>query len=251
MDATAEELESLRARAYGPEADIHDDPAAMQRLHELEQWSRQASSVDEGAAESPPLDDAAAMGSTDDTVIDDGGGAASDSPVDEAKEPSHSRVSKRVQVVWALSLVLVAAIAATVTSALVAVVPVTTATGARQIATLLPQEDYEWPEVFFGADADGLAFEYLGMRVLGSNLGYFTTGSGECLTVFDETKLDEENGSFDGQMYSGCAAGTFPATVQFVVDDSLPEELRAEFAPGTALQFVLDGDRVGVFTAPD
>ena len=38
MDAaTRAELEALRRRAYGPEADIHDDPVALARLQELEE----------------------------------------------------------------------------------------------------------------------------------------------------------------------------------------------------------------------
>ena len=33
----ADELRMLRARAYGPDADIHDDAAALDRLRELEE----------------------------------------------------------------------------------------------------------------------------------------------------------------------------------------------------------------------
>lgn len=39
-DPSSDELRTLRARAYGPDADIHDDPAALARLHELEERAR-------------------------------------------------------------------------------------------------------------------------------------------------------------------------------------------------------------------
>jgi len=43
MDAAARaELEALRRRAFGPDADIHDDPAALERLIELEDLARPA-----------------------------------------------------------------------------------------------------------------------------------------------------------------------------------------------------------------
>jgi hypothetical protein len=39
-DDPGAELRALRERAYGPDADIHDDPVAMQRLRELEDGER-------------------------------------------------------------------------------------------------------------------------------------------------------------------------------------------------------------------
>ncbi|WP_251454564.1 hypothetical protein [Microbacterium sp. Marseille-Q6648] len=39
-DSGVDELRMLRARAYGPNADIHDDEAALARLHELEDEAR-------------------------------------------------------------------------------------------------------------------------------------------------------------------------------------------------------------------
>ena len=35
-DVSSEELQALRHRAYGPDADIHEDPVALERLRELE-----------------------------------------------------------------------------------------------------------------------------------------------------------------------------------------------------------------------
>jgi hypothetical protein len=50
----ARELAELRRRAYGPDADIGDDPAAAKRLHELEEGRRATSE-----AVSPPADEGA------------------------------------------------------------------------------------------------------------------------------------------------------------------------------------------------
>ena len=44
-DLPQDELRALRARAYGPDADIQDDPVAMARLHELEAAARAAAPV--------------------------------------------------------------------------------------------------------------------------------------------------------------------------------------------------------------
>lgn len=48
------ELADLRRRAYGPDADIQRDPAAQQRLHELEELARVASSGPDGDLGRPP-----------------------------------------------------------------------------------------------------------------------------------------------------------------------------------------------------
>lgn len=48
------------------------------------------------------------------------------------------------------------------------------------------------------------------------------------------------DGSVTGEVYWGCQAGSFPATA-----------LRERFPDGTALKFVLDGVRVGVFVEDD
>lgn len=44
-DDLRRELSTLRARAYGPDPDIHDDPAALTRLRELEELARGAAPV--------------------------------------------------------------------------------------------------------------------------------------------------------------------------------------------------------------
>ncbi len=51
----------------------------------------------------------------------------------------------------------------------------------------------------------------------------------------------------EGPIYSGCQVGGFPGTVEIPLTADAPDELREAFPDATALQFVLDGDRVGVF----
>lgn len=72
------ELEILRRRAYGPEADIVLDPAAQQRLRELEDLARRAmaapDSTEERGRDQPGADDAAGVAL---------GGAASAAPAPE------------------------------------------------------------------------------------------------------------------------------------------------------------------------
>ena len=52
-DETLIELRALRARAYGPDADIDADPAARARLAELESSARAATSASEPARPTP------------------------------------------------------------------------------------------------------------------------------------------------------------------------------------------------------
>ena len=73
-DGLDDELERLRARAYGPDADIDTDPAALDRLRELEDDARSATAampVVSGEVRPPSasaMTDAAAPGSAAPTV---------------------------------------------------------------------------------------------------------------------------------------------------------------------------------------
>ena len=58
-DASAAELRKLRARAYGPDADLLEDPAASSRLMELEAQLRA-----EREAERPPVATASSASGT-------------------------------------------------------------------------------------------------------------------------------------------------------------------------------------------
>lgn len=82
---------------------------------------------------------------------------------------------------------------------------------------------------------------------------YYNGGAGDCMTVFSAADMKPDANSFSGLMLTGCAAGDFPAMIQFGIDArEAPEELRAAFAEAAAFQFVLDADNreIVVFTTP-
>ena len=314
MDTAAlDELRALRARAYGPHADIDQDPAAMRRLSELENLrgavapaaagpsvapaakpsapradppmhpATQAAPVPgpaesvapaaESAAEPVPFppadgqerlagDAAPSDAAPSDAAPADAAPAASAAPAAAdavpaagAAEPSTAqpkrRISRTVAVLWALSLVATAAIAAGLTYAATWMAPVSTSSGAPQIATLESTSLTDVPAGWFGAGPSSRAFEFYGLTLFESAQGYGVAGS-DCFTVLATEQIppevDDANGwSINTPVYSGCRVGDFPAAVQFSIDSNAPQELRDRYPDGTSLQFVFDGDRIGVF----
>ncbi|NYE20080.1 hypothetical protein [Microbacterium immunditiarum] len=105
-----DELAALRARAYGPDADIHEDAGAVARLHELEELARRAEldEVSPPAADTPttvdPVREQPAMAEAfpqSTVVVERNGspapvddpetvGAASDSTAEPQDEPDAS-----------------------------------------------------------------------------------------------------------------------------------------------------------------
>lgn len=378
--ATLEELRTLRARAYGPQADIDQDPVAMQRLHELENRHAAAASTRGasngtrasnaslpsnpagvappaaasspaagrsngasatyagGASETPSAalglglesaprqvsDDArsspfaglpsttsgsgtsgnsgtsvfgtsafdtsaadatdtsaaavtaagvtetgtpATAGSRDTGARTSGAdsigssaattgasanttGSDADTAESSGKKPTR-RLTLTTKVLWGLSVVAAAAIAAGVTYAATAMAPVAVLSGAPQIATLEPTDLVEIPDGFFGAGPSSRTFEFYGLTLFETRYGYSGAGSDCFMAAPTEslpTKDSEQNSwSMDAQMYSGCGAGAFPATMQFPLDSGMPQELRDRFPDESFLQFVFDGERIAVF----
>jgi hypothetical protein len=260
-DDPAEELRLLRERAYGRAADIHDDPAALQRLQELEDHERAAAAA---PVETPSAGDAdpekeaptvdvslrGAMIGSDHTQPETVGGAYSDAETGTTADagigeagPVETPASKpwwkrRMPRVWAASLV--AAIVLGVVLTLSA-----QALQAGKIAVLSADEEVEWPSQFWGDRTEGShAYEtFFGMSVISQpqQLGAGSEDLLPCLTVF--------SGDGDNLMYAagGCGAGPFPATATFSVGIQSPSELRERFPDGTALQFVLEGEQVHVY----
>ncbi|MCP2635557.1 hypothetical protein K0817_003135 [Microbacterium sp. HD4P20] len=115
----------------------------------------------------------------------------------------------------------------------------------------------EVPSGFAGAGPSSSVFEFHGLTLFESAGGFGSYGSGvgagPCLTVMateqvpSAEEFDPSSWSFNGPVYSGCAIGAFPASVEVGFDSNTPSELRDRFPSGRALQFVLDGDRLGVF----
>lgn len=235
--ATRQELEELRVRAYGPAADIHTDPDALARLHELEQ--RGAPIIETPVVEDPPpIDDT-------DTAPAEVDEAVSAPETEPANAPSPWRVSRRIGVIWVASIVAVAG----VTYAFASISPVSPATGARQVATLEPDPAFEMP-AYFGGSQEATGFDdFYGLTAFDGGEGFFGYGPHQrCFAVAMTSDLDPESDGINGPIFSGCSAGAFPATIQLAVDGSMPEALREQFPEGSAIQFVLDGDRVGVFS---
>lgn len=272
MDAaTLDELHALRARAYGPAADIDQDPAAVRRLAELEALRSgsaatraaaapvEASPVPERAPVTPPAPpvepppaliapvpaEIAVPPTPAAEVVTDAAGA------DGAASDSRPPRRRRVGLWWALSLVAVAALAAGATYAVTRVLPVAVSSGAEQIATLEPSATITVPDGWFGAGPSSTAYEFYGLTLFQTAYGVNGPGS-DCFTVIRTDQLPDEdadpnNWSINGSMYSGCRVGGFPATVEMPIDTSAPKELTDRYPIGGALQFVVDGDRIGVF----
>ncbi|WP_120494508.1 hypothetical protein [Microbacterium phyllosphaerae] len=273
MDAAAEEeLRELRARAYGPHADIETDPAALRRLQELES-SRAASSarlraggvtaLDAPAAATelrlviPAADESRASDELldrlgDDSLWDDP--VAHDQPTEDAGW--RSRLARWRMPLWVASVVAAAAVAAAVTFALTSMPSISSSAGAPQIETLELARTGAVPPGWFGAETDVAAAEFFGLTVFESPGWVSESGDrsseNRCISVVRTVDVPDEgaddgSSSISGPMYAACSIGAFPAEVVVPIDGEMPEQLIERYPSGVALQFVLDGDRVGVF----
>ncbi|MDT0117396.1 hypothetical protein Q9R20_10380 [Microbacterium sp. PRF11] len=242
MDEGArEELARLRARAYGPDADIDADPEAWARLRELEERERLAPApVD--AAPIGPRDEVAASVDPDDDDEDE----------DDPPERRPLVRSKRGVWAWAVSLAVVTALASAATALGLTFVPVTGSADASQVDTLEPDPGADTPPVFGERTGAERAFrDYYGVTAF---VGYAQVDATEnrspCIYLLDtdEVSDDEVRGLRGNFVYGGCGAGVFPATVEFVVADGMPPQFVERFPIGTSVQFVFDGENVGVFS---
>lgn len=279
-DATAQELTRLRSRAYGPDADILGDPVAGARLAELEELLRRerlaasptasaprrpgggtttaadASAIRPVGGGSEPIADGNAIAPRAAEGTDSAPSAPADEATDEASATARlwalvrmltSRLPPLATTAWAVSIAAAVALTASVIWSLASLPVVSPVTGAQQVATLEADESVRLPTGFFGNASEGApAYEYFGL-VLGRSSAPTFDGSGDCLIALDEDDLSPDGMSVNGAVYYGCRAGAFPATIEMTVNDDAPEELQAEFPEGGALQFVLEGDRIGVF----
>lgn len=269
MDASLmTELRALRARAYGRHVGAPLEPNESERLAELERALR-AESGATAAPEAPGRPPVPAMPAALAAV-----GAPVAAPVDratraeavanaeqavtDAAEPAPRRMPRRVpvgwMVAWAASLLIVALAVGGTVFGLASIRPVSPATGAVQITTLDTPGDPSLVSGWIGDDVDGVvAYEYAGLVV--ARLPSSTFGAlpgAECFLVGTADGFSEQDGDqvYSGISYYGCSAGAFPATVQFVVDDQVPDALREQFPDGTGLQFVLRDGAIGVFVSP-
>ncbi|GAB3603115.1 hypothetical protein [Microbacterium aureliae] len=251
-DGAVDELRMLRARAYGPDADILDDADALERLRELEDEARRAAldAPAPAAAPTPATPPPARVESAADDGTTSLADAAPDlAPDDVDVDPAGPVIAtprrrwyrlltpRRLALLWVVSLVFAGLVASAVTLAL-------TSDGHREVAVLQEAEDAEWPTNIFGTKANGAAvFEDLAGLMVVAMPGW-SPGAAEamCLYVVDSNPA---RGSIST---GGCAAGSFPATGALTVTTSSPRELRDRFELGVSLQFILEGDRVRVLS---
>lgn len=243
-----DELRALRARAYGPDADIHLDPAAQRRLAELEAARRPAPPVSDRPGPEP-----AEPSSTEPSPTP--GDPEPARPAREEPQPSRLvRLWRRPGVrpaLWIASVVIGAVIGAGAAYGAAVITPVPSSAGVRQTTTLRPSTGVVVPVGFFGRTEGAPVFEYEGLTLFVSRLEFGEGERVECLDVLP-TELVPSPREFDpaagveGPLSSDCSTGVFPATVVFRLDDDQAAQYEG-LPEGRAVQFVLRGDRVGVF----
>lgn len=152
-------------------------------------------------------------------------------------------------VLWAASILVVALIVGGTVFGLASIRPVSPVTGAVQVDMLNEPTDPSVLKFWVGDDVDDVvAYEFEGLVVARLPTDMFgQSGGGPCFIVADASGIDEDEQSFSGRSYFDCGAGGFPATVQFLIEDAAPAALRKRFPAGTALQFILRDEGVGVF----
>lgn len=283
-DDPGAELRALRVRAYGPDADIHDDPVAMQRLRELEDGERArpapAVAPDIDAMRGRFDDEAGAPRRVDRTAVpgeagradlaemsetprsptlsaerDDtsprpeapahAGAAGSDAGAAQAGGDPAAAVPAETPPWWRRRMPLLWAGSLVAAALLGGAAAVSIQTvWSGQVAVLSENTDNVWPEGFFSPRPEGGA---MFEEFHGLTVVRVPQEMGPDGMISDCVYV--LLGPSNGMMGAGCSAGTFPATAAIVVSGQAPAELRERFEPGTALQFVLDGSEVRVYAA--
>lgn len=248
MTAAPDELALLRGRAYGPNADIHDDPRALARLRHLEDEERRAASHADAPVE---VSDEEEDGTGPNAPTAAAPAAADVAADTTAPRRPPRRIPRAWLLAWAASVLVVAVSVGALVFSLASIRPVSEVTGATQVATLdqpLDTTGLDWFPEWFGPQSEVVSYEYLGLVVMRLPAGMYASEV-ECINVAIISRFTNNGSSvgYDGPTYYGCGAGPFPPTAPMVVDERAPDELRARFPDGTALSFVFDGERVGVF----
>lgn len=246
---TVAELRMLRARAYAPNADIHEDPAALARLEELEQAiAAEKARLREPSVEASESEPRSADDSDVDAATEAEGRDApelvpdADTDTEPEREEALARSGRRILMLGAIVL-----IAAVLTTAGLTYLAVRTAQAdPRTVATLSADPAREIPEEL-GRGTVYQAFAGLSPVVMEP---YWMGPPGtKCLAIVPSSSLVSPS-TYEEVAMSSCEAGSFPAAVQLTVTDSgrLPNELRERFPQGTSLQFVLEDSSVVVLS---
>jgi hypothetical protein len=258
-DAVPEELRQLRERAYGRSSDIHEDPEAMRRLAELE--TAQSASLDErtdaGPAQvggvrpgAPPRavsSESLEAEQTDDSLEPADGDVT---PVAAAPGGVSPRLWRWVPALWIVSILLAFGIAAATTSiwAVTAFAPITRGPTFPHQFAVLSEAPGAAPSGTLGLSDLRSFGDFYGLSILSPNPGAIGPRNAHCLIVMKTADYQDSSSDVRGPVNFNCSAGRFPATVQLTVEADAPPALLSVFPQGTALQFVLDGSKVGVFT---
>lgn len=246
----ADELRMLRARAYGPEADIHDDAAALDRLRELEE---RAFIADESVAP--------AVETAEPTIVavetERGPEQASDEPdADEPEPASAERPSGWRRFVpatrrgWVTAAVACLAVAVVVTASITTVVVRKVQADPRTIATLRVDPSTELGQAFGGFSDSTVASvaydDFFGLTPI--VIPGWGEAPGRCLVLTPTAGLDTVANGWSSVGGMNCEAGSFSSSVQFIVSDDygVPSKFRDHFPDGTALRFELEGSSVVV-----
>lgn len=240
----ADELAALRARAYGRDADIFDDPAALQRLRELEQRASAADRSRGSGEDGMPAEHlvAAASGGHADSAVPDRpsahDGLPSTAPTggadvpEKATPPGPRPFTRRLAALWAASVVA----ACLVTGVVVGIV---TTYDPTVVATLAEAPELGIPDgVENLANAEDLIRfdDYLDVAVVAVSIPDTDTydPGAECIAILGDP----------GWNQGGCSQRGFEAVVELTVTAGFPEEFRARHEVGTSLRFVRDGARI-------
>ena len=246
-----DELGHLRARAYGPSADIDRDPAALARLAELESTAASSDSGDESALD-PDRDDAEPDDPPQEQppIVDPR--SAADAVAAESASPPDDRCRPRwlVPTLWAASLAVTAIIAAIVTST-ASVLPAAAPEGGTPVAVLAPDPGFDPSEMFGTRGYGAQGFEdFHGLTPIAVDDRWAASfGTDSCLMIVASGVVDGDDSIYTGRWRTGCGAGSIPASVAMDVDSTVPAETSAAY-PDSVLLFVLDGDLVRVYEYP-
>jgi hypothetical protein len=254
-DRIVAELSALRARAYGPGADLADDPSGLRRLGDLEELVRAQAApfVAPAAVETFAAGGAVAEEAPSVTVEADPDAAATARGEKDARTEVSEAAPRlwwsrrRIAVLWVASLAVTVLVASTISAAFTYRLQA----DPREVAVLQVDAAAEWPK-YMGDQTGQIFAEFYGLRVFSQRDPISQPGPVACLQVADKSILDADlQQGYGGPYYPGnCGAGAFEPTAALVVGAREPDELRERFIDGTSLQFVLRGSEVVVLSAP-
>ena len=245
-DPVNAELRALRDRAYGPNADIEQDSAALARLRELEhtgRWGSAGPGAMQDIEGSTPHVQGIRPAKVAPQVVSEPAPTNPGAPFERDQERWSLRLRRWM---WIGSVVL-----AVVLGALLTVLGdgwLSRSGDAQQVGTLREVDDLVWPETLGTATSDARGYtEFHGLTVITSDQQWAGIGTDTCMLVMKsaDVTLTTPTG---GSLHWGCGTTDFPATVQFEVTTSMPAELIEQFPVGTALQFVLRVPRTDALT---